>query len=405
MPGFIYRAADADGRLVDGRIDGESEADAVRELERKQLTALSIRRDRSRASVETQREPVTRIRLKPAVVLDFTRQLKVLLANGAMVSEIFSLLRRRATDDYRAFLDAVAADIQKGSTLSDALARHPRSFDAFYIGTIRAGEAAGVQPEALDELVKFHERRAALRRDIVGALSYPAIVVLTLIGAAIVMLTLVVPQFETVFAGAGARLPLPTRVLMAVSHLLTRNWAILTPAALGGIALSWYALRVPRVRRALTWLAAKTPFIGQVLHLGAVVQFGRMVALLERAGLPIMETLKIVEDALIPGRVRELTGNVRRQVAAGASLTAAIIADGALPVVMEHSVAVGESSGTVDEALNTAADHFEEMMRVRIKRMTLALEPLLMLTVAAMVLGVALAVFLPMWEMNSVLLS
>ena len=179
----------------------------------------------------------------------------------------------------------------------------------------------------------------------------------------------------------------------------------LSLAALVGAGAAWQALRMPRCRVWLGWLGSKTPFVGGVLYLGSVVQFGRMVALLERAGLPIMETLKIVNDAIIPGRVRQMTENIRRQIAAGASLTAAIVADGSLPVVMEHSVAVGESSGTVDEALNTASDHFEDMMRVRIRRMTLALEPILMFVVAAMVLGVALAIFLPMWELNSVLLS
>ena len=410
MPSFVYRAADSSGRLIDGEINCNSESDAVLELERRDLTALSMKRTGSRSEESetarsSGRNPASRIRLKPTVVLDFTRQLKVLLANGATVTDIFRLLRRRAGGDYRRFLEQVVADIQRGGTLSEALARHPRSFDAFYIGTIRAGEAGGVQPEALEELVRFHERRMALKRDVIGALSYPAIVILTLIGAAIVMLTLVIPQFETVFAGAGARLPLATRVLMAISHFVKDQWMALSLAALVGAGAAWQALRMPRCRVWLGWLGSKTPFVGGVLYLGSVVQFGRMVALLERAGLPIMETLKIVNDAIIPGRVRQMTENIRRQIAAGASLTAAIVADGSLPVVMEHSVAVGESSGTVDEALNTASDHFEDMMHVRIRRMTLALEPILMFVVAAMVLGVALAIFLPMWELNSVLLN
>ncbi len=146
MPSFIYRAADSSGRLIDGEISGNSESDAVLELERRHLTALSMKRSGSRSEgSETARsaggEAASRIRIKPTVVLDFTRQRRVLLANGATVTEIFRLLRRRAEGDYRIFLEQVVADIQRGGTLSEALARHPRSFDAFYIGTIRAGEA------------------------------------------------------------------------------------------------------------------------------------------------------------------------------------------------------------------------------------------------------------------------
>ncbi|MBU0617819.1 MAG: type II secretion system F family protein [Planctomycetes bacterium] len=406
MPSFVYRAADTTGRVIEGVLDGESEADVARTLAQRSLTPLRMRRAKSkRAAKRGNLGMTTRIRLKQRQLLEFTRQLKVMLASGVTLLSTLALLRQRAKGDYQQLLDRIAGDIQSGATLSEALAAHPRSFDAFYIGTILAGEAGGISTAALDELIAYHERRATLRREILSALMYPPIVVAALIGACIVMLTWVVPQFKSVFAAAGGTLPLPTRVLLAISQFVTNHaWELGAGVIVSAIA-TWFLARLPAVRSTVGHALAQLPVIGHVFYLSSVVQFSRMTALLERAGLPLLESLKVVEDMLMVGPVKTLTADVRRKVTIGSSISDAVTGKRVLPELIEQMIAVGEQTGRIDETLSAAATHYEENIRLRIKQLTTALEPALTLVVSALVLGLALAIFLPMWETNTLLLK
>jgi type II secretory pathway component PulF len=428
MPSFAYKAADASGRVSAGVIDGASEADVLTVLEQQSLTPVQVRpakgrfatsagessaADGSRAVSRTRaggrnaagaRGP-TKIRLRLRELLDFSRQLKTMLASGVTILSTLDLLRQRAKGRYLRLLDRISADIQRGSTLSEALAAHPHTFDQFYVGTMQAGEIAGIQTETLGELIAYYERRAALRREVVGALTYPAIVVLALIGACALMLTCVVPQFAKVFASTGTQLPLPTRILMGTSAFVTAHgWWLLAGLAVL-VAAAWMGSRSPRVRTFCGYALARLPLFGQVVHLSTVVQFTRMIGLLERAGLPMLETLRVVTEMLMPGPVRTLTANVRRKVMTGSSIADAIGKTRVLPDMVQQMIVVGEHSGRIDETLAMAAAHYEDEIRVKIRRLTTMLEPMLTLLVSGLVLGVALAVFLPMWGTNTLLLK
>ncbi|MEW6252979.1 MAG: type II secretion system F family protein, partial [Planctomycetota bacterium] len=380
------------------------EADVARALEQQALVPLKMRPAAGSRRQDTASGP-TKLRLKLRELLEFSRQLKVMLASGITILSTLALLRQRATGAYQRLLERIAADIQRGATLSDALAAHPRTFDPFYVGTIRAGEAAGVHTEALAELIAYYERRAGLRREVVSALTYPAIVVLTLIGACIVLLTCVVPQFQTIFAAAGGTLPLPTRALLAVSgFFVAYGWYVL--ATLLAVALGlWRLSPRPGFRRLVGRALARVPILGRVYHLATIVQFCRMLALLERAGLPVLESFRVVHEMLMAGPIKELVADARRRIAAGSSIADAIAGTRVLPDLVEQMIVVGEQSGRIDETLAAAAAHYEEELRVRIKRLTIMLEPVLTLTISALVLGVALAIFLPMWQMNRMLLK
>jgi MSHA biogenesis protein MshG len=233
---------------------------------------------------------------------------------------------------------------------------------------------------------------------------YPAIVLLALLGACVVMLVWVVPQFKGLFANLGGQLPLPTRVLLFASDTVTQHVALLLVGLALAVTTAWLLAPLPAVRSGLGRLAGRLPFLGSIIYLSTVVQFSRMTALLDRAGLPLLETLKIVEDALLAGPIKRLTVTIRREVGGGSSIAAAATEAKVLPDLAEHMISVGEATGRIDETLNATAAHYEEQMRVKIRRLTTALEPLLTLLLCGLVLVVALAVFLPIWEMNSLVL-
>ncbi|MGD8451490.1 MAG: type II secretion system F family protein [Phycisphaerae bacterium] len=406
MPAFMYRAADLTGRVTEGVLEEESEAVALRRLEQQSLTPLTLRRAKDKRAAAAGRAATSRIRLRLSQLLEFTRQLKVMLKSGITLLDALGILRAASGPGaYRRLLDSLAADIQRGATLSEALAAHPKTFDAFYIGTIRAGEAVGVHPEAMDELIRHFERRAALRRELINALTYPAIVIMTLIGACVTMLIFVVPQFTSLFANMGERLPLPTRILLAASDFTTQHGVFLGVGAGVLLAVIVATRRSSTTKTLLARLLARVPMIGRIVYLSTVIQFCRMIALLEGAGLPLLETLRIVEDALLPGRVQRLATQIRRNVAAGSSISSTVTGSHVLPKLVEHMVTVGEATGSIDEMLSACATHLEEEMRVRIKILTTALEPALVLVVSGFVLLVALAIFLPVWEMNSMYLK
>jgi type II secretory pathway component PulF len=406
MPSFVYRAADATGRVLAGVLEGESEAEVIRALRQRSLTPLRMRPAKAkRGAGPGNLGTLTKIRLSQRDLLEFTRQLKVMQASGVTLLATLALLRKQVRGQYQQLLDRIAADIQSGATLSEALAAHPRTFDSFYVGTIRAGEAGGISTDALNELIAYYERRAALRREILNALMYPAIVVLTLIAASIVMLVCVVPQFTSVYSATGESLPLPTRALLATSQFVTNHgWELAAGASAVALVL-WFLSPLPVVRSAIGLSLTRMPLIGHVLYLSSVVQFARMIALLERAGLPLLESLKVVERMLAVGAVRKLAAEVRRDVTIGSSISDAVAGKHVLPELVEQMIAVGEQTGRIDETLSAAAAHYEEEIRVRIKRLTTALEPALTLLVSLMVLGLALAVFLPLWETNTMLVK
>ena len=362
MPVFAYSAADDTGRVVEGVLDGESETVALQTLEAQALTPLTLRRSRTRKAAATGHAATTRIRLRLDKLLEFTRQLKVMLKSGiTLLAALRTLSDSTSTGAFRRMLDRIAGDIQRGATLSEALSAHPRTFDAFYIGTVRAGEAAGAHPEAFEELIAYYERRAATRRQLINAMTYPLIVVLTLIGACAVMLTWVVPQFARLFSGMGANLPLPTRVLIGTSDFVMANASTLG-MGFGALVVSSLLLsRSPAARRVVAGCIARVPIVGSIIYLATVIQFCRMIALLEAAGLPLLETLKIVEGALISGPVQRLTGKIRREAAAGNSIAATVSETRVLPKLVEHMISVGEATGNIDELLSAAADHYEEL--------------------------------------------
>ncbi len=404
MAVFAYRASDQDGRVVRGVIEGRTEADALRALEKKSLTVLTLKQARSKRKAAADQGLRTRIRLPMSQVLQFTRQLRVMLEAGVPLLTALAVLAKKARGDYRRLLERIATDIQSGTTLSEALAHHPRTFDPFYVGTVRAGEAAGVHTDVLAELVKYYERRAAIRRELRSALMYPTIVVIALVVACIVLLTWVVPQFAGMFSALGTDLPLPTRILLAVSDAVRRDWPILLTGLALLVAIGRKLLGIPPVRLRLGALLTRVPLIGPVIHLATVVQFCRMMALLERAGLPLLESLKVIEGMLMPGPVRRLVAHIRQRVAGGATIASAVAEMPVLPDMAEHMIHVGELSGKLDETLAAAADHFEEQMRLRLKALLTMLEPALTLLVSLLVLGLAMAIFMPMWDMNTALL-
>lgn len=404
MAVFAYRASDSEGRIIRGVVEGRTEADALRALEQQALTVLTLKQARSKKQAAADQGQRSRIALPMTQVLEFTRQLRVMLEAGVPLLTALAVLAKRARGDYRRLLERIAKDIQSGTTLSEALSHHPRTFDAFYIGSVRAGEAAGVHTDVLAELTKYYERRAAIRRELRSALMYPTIVVIALVVACIVLLTWVVPQFAGMFASLGTDLPLPTRVLLAVSGFVRHQWPILLTALALAAAVVHKLLAFPAVRMRLGALLTRVPLIGPVVFLASVVQFCRMMALLERAGLPLLESLKVIEDLLMPGPVRRLVGHIRQRVAGGATIASAVAEMPVLPDMAEHMIHVGETSGKLDETLTAAADFFEEQMRLRLKALLTLLEPALTLVVSLLVLGLAMAIFMPMWDMNTALL-
>jgi MSHA biogenesis protein MshG len=219
------------------------------------------------------------------------------------------------------------------------------------------------------------------------------------------MLACVVPQFEKVFASTKTALPLPTRALLGLSAFVTGHWQVLLVGVAVLAIMGWLGSRSPRVRNACGHIAARVPLLGQIIYLASVVQFSRMIALLERSGLPLLETLKVVTEMLVPGPIKQLTLNIRRKVAEGSSIGDAISGTHALPDLVEQMIVVGEHTGRIDETLAAAAAHYEDEIRVKIRRLTTAMEPVLTLLVSSLVLGVALAIFLPMWGTNSLLLK
>ncbi|MFC4726614.1 type II secretion system F family protein [Coralloluteibacterium thermophilus] len=394
MPAFQFQALDATGRSERGVL----QADTAR-------AARSLLRERGLIPLEV--EPVAagaRVpgapRLGAAGRVVLTRQLATLVRAGLPLDEALAALADGATGPGRAIALALRARVGEGATLAQALDGFPQSFDTLYRASVAAGERSGRLDRVLLRLAAHLESRDALRRKVVGALAYPALLLAVALLVVAGLMLYVVPEVTGVFARSGQALPWPTRLLMAASDLLRAGWPWLLGAALvAGTALAatwrrpgfagWRArllLRVPGVRRLAVALDT--------------ARFARTLAMLGAAAVPLLDALRLSTATVANASLRAALEDAARQVREGLPLSRALARDGRFPAVALRLVASGERAGRLDEMLDAAADQLERELDTTLSVATAALGPAVILAVGAAVLFIVLAVLLPIFELN-----
>jgi type IV pilus assembly protein PilC len=406
MPSFACRSRDASGAVVERTLEAASRREALGILEASDLAPIDVtelRPDDGATARPPSRCGETRgadQRLRPRQLRRFSIQLASSLRAGVPVLAALRSLRAQAeARTYRAVLTHLMGAIEGGSSLSAAMRDLPRAFPAAYVGTIEAGEKAGSVDETLDDLAGYLEAEMDVRADVRSALTYPAIVVGVLLIACVTLVGFVVPRFAAFYSGFDTRLPLPTRILIGGSRLVQDHggWIVLGAGllALAGVRLS----RLEPVRRALDRWVLGVPVLGHMLETAGTLRVVQMLRLATGAGVPLLESLRTIAMAIGNRKIRGDLWAVAAGVEAGRSLSDGLEAAGCLPFDARQMLATGEESGSLQQACAVVAEQYRKELRYLAKNLATFIEPLLTLFLAAFVLFLALAAFLPMWDM------
>lgn len=399
MPAFQFQALDATGRTRKGQLEGDTPRQIRQQLRERGLTPLAV------SELAGERRGTgggrRRTRLKPTELALITRQLATLIGSGLPVEQALAAVARQSENArVGGLVLALRARINEGHSLAATLADFPHAFPELYRATVAAGEQAGHLAVTLERLADYTETRQALRQKISLALFYP--LMLTTVALLIVfgLLTYVVPQVIQVFASTQQTLPALTRGLIAISAFLENHGLLLLLLLAVGGVMAAYAGQRPAVRHAGHRLQLRLPLIGRLTRGLESARFARTMSILLASGVPALEALRISAQVLGNLPLRTAVEQAAVRVREGSSLYAALDTAGVFPPMLLQMIASGEASGRLENMLERAAAQQERETETLVAALLALFEPVLILTMGAVVLTIVLAILLPIFELN-----
>jgi type II secretory pathway component PulF len=391
---FQYTAKDVTGRVVKGVLDADTEDDLADVLDTQSLLLLSA----SPYKKETKQRAFARIKQKD--IMYFTLDLATVLSAGIpLAMGLRDLGEAQEHTKLKFIIDDILASIEGGSSLSAAFGRHPQYFDNLYVSIVHAGETSGNVDRVLADIAKFLEWKADLRRDVTQASIYPLMVMTAVFGLVILLSTVVFPEFAKVLNQAKGPMPLPTRILFFLSDTFRNHWWVMVGGAVIFSVTSWLYIRTEKGRFWFDGFKLKVPVIGTLVRKIALSRFCHFFQILFAAGVDISTSLGILENVIGNVVLAKAIHMIRNEVRSGQSLAAAVVATGQFPTMVVRMFQIGESSGQLVGALEKACNFYDKEIPATIKRVFSIIEPLLYVFLAVVVLTVALAIYLPLYQM------
>ncbi|MFH0827912.1 MAG: type II secretion system F family protein [Candidatus Omnitrophota bacterium] len=404
MPVYLYKAVDKQGKVFKGELEAESEIALTTELAKKGYLPVSINfkvsNKESAAKKARKLSGGTTGRIDARALVIFTRQFATIIKAGIPILEGLRALVDQAEDvNLKNALSQIIHDVESGSSLSSSLAKHPGIFSELYINTVVAGESAGILDKVLLRLSDMLEDDMETRANISAALRYPLMVVIALIIAVIVLTVFVIPQFTRMYASANAKLPLPTYIMMVTGHILRYYWYWVI-ISVGSLFFAGRAF-ISTTSGRFFWdsLKLKIPVFGKLYTKITMLRFASMLSVLYQAGLPILKTMDIVSMTIGNAVLSREIDKIKRGVADGKGISGGILDSAFFPRLVGYMVSVGEKSGSLSLMLDSLCEFFELEVRTMVKNLTSLIEPLMTAVLGFVVMGMALSIFLPMWNM------
>ena len=398
---FRCRLGTETGEIVDGVYTAETEAQLRQDLEGRGLYVLSVRR-RGLSGLPALELPRRR-RVGSREFLVFNQELAALLRAGIPLVQALDIVRQRVENSaLKAVLDDVYERVRSGAALSAAFEAQGDLFPGVYTASLLAGEKSGGLEEVLRRYVAHARVIGSVRRRTISALVYPGILLALSVVVVAVIVLQVVPEFGAFYAGMGAELPLATRVLMGVSTALRDSWPLLvavSAAAAGGL---WRWTALPGRRALLDRLLLGAPAAGSLARKFAASQLARTLATLLGGGIPLVGALDVAARSIGNRHVAEQVARVAHEVREGRALAAAMAARGVFPPVAVRMVEVGESSGALQDMLNSTADFFDEEIETTLARFMTLIEPVLLVIMGVVIAALLLALYWPLLQLGSV---
>lgn len=394
---FRCRLGTPAGEIVEGLYVADSEALLRRELEEKGLYVLSLRRAGLSLSFGRGRQ-----RIKSHEFLVFNQELATLLKAGMPLVQSLDILRQRVPNrTFKTVLDSVHDKVKGGVALSDAFAEHQSLFPPVYSASLVAGERSGNLDTVIRRYVSYEKIITAVRRRTISAMIYPAILIAMMIVLVSIIVLKVVPAFSEFYANFEAPLPLLTRVIVTFSNTITNHIGLILGGVVALVVLSMSWLRLPEQRERMHRWLLDVPWVGTTALKFYMSQLGRTLATLLGGGIPLVNALEISVRAISNRHLARELDTVRVRVQEGQGFAAALRERAAFPDVAVKMIEVGESTGALQEMLNSLADFYDEEVDTEVGRFITMIEPALLVGMGVIIAGVVLALYMPLFELSS----
>ncbi|MBZ0150140.1 MAG: type II secretion system F family protein [Planctomycetes bacterium] len=398
---FKYEAKDAAGKVVKGSVTADSQAAAVADLRRRNLTPVDVKKAGGGLFGGKKGVQVKKASAKKGELEVFTRQLSTMLGAGIPMLEALEILADQAESPGFAFcLNRVVDDIRNGSDLSKALEPHKKVFSHIYVSMIRAGEVSGQIDIILTRLAEYLEAAAHLRNEIKSAMTYPVISLVLVIGIASFLMIGIVPSFKPVFDSLEVELPGLTVFIMDIAFFMKDYWYLM----FGGMAAIFFGLkslsRTPKGAYTKDQLMLRLPVFGILFKKVALSRFSRTFATLIKSGVPILGAMEIVSDTSGNLVISGIVDRARDSVRNGESLSDPFGKSTVFPPMVVKMMAIGERSGALDALLEKIAEFYDQQVEAEVKGLTSMIEPIMIAVMGVIVGGIVLAVFLPIFKLQ-----
>ncbi len=399
MKRFNYKAKDKTGKLVTGEVEAVNINEAARLVRSRGFYVISIT-----AKIDSPFAIIKRFRERITVgdVAAFTRQLSTMINAGLPITEALLILRSQSKKSMQKIVAQLLADVEAGESFSNALLRHPKVFNKTYMSLVKSGEVGGVLDAVLLRLADNLEKQQEFGSKVKGALIYPVIIVVGMIIVSFVMMIFVIPKMMSLYADFNADLPLPTKILIGISNLFIKYWFVVILLA----AVGFYVFRLyratPAGRRKIDELLFKIPVYGELQRQIILTELTRTLSLMVGSGVPILEALNITSEVVGNTMISEALKDSAKQVEKGFPIAFAFSRHPeAFPFLLSQMIAVGEETGKMDEVLTKISRIFEIESDEKVKGLTAAIEPIVMVVLGLGVGFLVIAVILPIYNLTS----
>ena len=395
---YAYKVRDRQGRLLEGSLEAESTSLVVNRLRQMGYVPTAIdAKDDTGLNTELKLPFGGKPKLKDVAV--FSRQFATMINSGlSLLRSLYILAEQTENKALAQVIDEVRQDVERGSSLSQALGRHPKVFNRLYVAMVRAGETGGVLDSVLLQLASTIEKQVELRRKIRSAMTYPVVVFFLCIMIVVAMLLFIVPTFKSLYSQLNGTLPLMTRVLVGVSSFFKSFWWLIFGAIGGGFYALRRWIRTEPGREVWDRFKLRMPVFGKLTQKTALTRFSSTLSVLLRSGVPILEALEITSETVDNTVLSRAVKDVQAGVKTGESMAKPLAHHSVFPPMVTQMIAVGEETGAVDTMLDKIGEFYSQEVEATVNALTSLLEPLLIVVLGAMVGGMVIALYLPMFN-------
>ncbi len=399
MASYKFEVVQPDGKDRKGTIEAASREAAITELRAGGNLIVSV--DLASALNKDLNISIGKA-VKPRELSIFCRQFQSVLNAGVTVMEALSMLAKQTPNRaFRTAIEEVRDTVQRGETLAEAMGQHPKIFPELMIHMIAAGEASGSLDVAFDRVARQYEKDSHLAGLVKKSMVYPIILIIVIIAVVAIMMIKIVPTFTETFADLGIQLPWITRAVMATSDFFVHSWYFLLG---GGVAVGFFVHELKRTERGAMFfgqLGLTLPLFGNLTIKSSSASLARTLSTLMASGISMVDSIGIIEKTIKNAVVREALKSAQKEVSEGVSLSIPLERSGVFPPMVYHMIRIGEETGNMEEMLDKISDYYDEEVEMATQALVAALEPMIIVVMAMLVVPIILAIMLPMFSMNS----